>query len=69
VETAVVVPFTEMVTPAKPALSLDETTFPEILRFCANKNVPHSKNEIQSRPFAFAINSVLEVTDCKLVLV
>src|SRR4051812_12350204 len=68
VETALVVPFTTMVTPANPALSLEETTFPEILRFCANKNVPHSRNEIQSRPFAFAINSVLEVTDCKTSL-
>jgi hypothetical protein len=61
--TALAVPLSEMVTPAKPTLSREETTFPEMVRFCAVNTNEISIEAMQNRTLALNIRSVLEVTE------
>jgi len=60
VETAIDEPFTEIVAPGTPVLSLVETTLPVIVRFCANNNVPKSKKGIISKYLVPGISRDLE---------
>ena len=57
VEVPVVLPLTEIDTPAKPAFSLAEITLPVIVRSWANNNVPKSNKGTVSKQLSLDISS------------
>jgi hypothetical protein len=53
----VVLPFTEIDTPARPTLSVVEITLPVIVRSCANENIPKNNKGIISKQLIFDMRS------------
>src|SRR5436190_1011937 len=64
-----VLPFTVTDAPARPTLSLAETTLPVIVRFCANTNVPKNNKGIVSKQVRLDISRVFYFKAKKLKLV
>jgi hypothetical protein len=56
VATPIVVPFTAIEAPCTGVLSLEETTLPVIVRFCASRNVALRSKGIHSRRFSCGIS-------------